>query len=102
MVHTVLTTVQTFLGHTNVTALKDSSYPVTTSNVLVSMSIQNHTCIPIFIFLFRVDVNECALDKGGCDHKCINKGGSFHCVCEDGYRLLSDGKTCVVGMYMYA
>ena len=43
------------------------------------------------------DINECGLDKGGCDHKCVNQAGSYHCACEDGYSLLSDGRTCVAG-----
>ena len=41
------------------------------------------------------DINECGLDKGGCDHKCVNKAGWYHCVCEDGYSLQSDNRTCV-------
>lgn len=43
----------------------------------------------------HADINECGLDKGGCDHKCVNKAGSYHCACEDGYALQSDNRTCV-------
>ena len=43
------------------------------------------------------DVNECGLDKGGCDHKCVNTGGSYHCTCAEGYSLQRDNKTCVAG-----
>ena len=46
---------------------------------------------------YNTDVNECGLDKGGCDHKCVNQGGSYHCTCEDGYTLQKDNKTCVAG-----
>lgn len=42
-----------------------------------------------------VDNNECAIDNGGCDHKCTNYGGYFECSCQDGYNLHEDGKTCV-------
>ena len=41
------------------------------------------------------DVNECGLDKGGCDHKCVNRAGTYHCACDDGYTLLGDNRTCV-------
>lgn len=62
-------------------------------------SISLYVALLMLICLVYTDINECALDKGGCDHKCMNKGGSFHCVCEDGFTLLSDGKTCVEGMH---
>ncbi len=53
------------------------------------------------VFCIHTDINECALDKGGCDHKCVNRGGSFHCECKNGFTLLSDGKTCVEGMQCF-
>nr|CAD7258136.1 unnamed protein product [Timema shepardi] len=38
------------------------------------------------------DINECALNNGGCDQKCINSPGNFSCVCNVGYELfLSNG-----------
>ena len=51
-----------------------------------------------FVLLNLSDVNECGLDKGGCDHKCINRGGSYHCACAEGYSLQSDNRTCVAGI----
>ena len=41
-----------------------------------------------------IDIDECAVDNGGCDHICINKPGSFECQCKEGYALGADGKTC--------
>ena len=46
---------------------------------------------------FIVDYNECAIDNGGCDHKCENYGGYFLCGCDAGYVLHADGKTCFSG-----
>ena len=43
------------------------------------------------------DINECGLGDGGCDHKCINRAGTYQCACEEGYTLQSDKKTCVAG-----
>ena len=40
------------------------------------------------------DIDECALDNGGCDHECKNKPGSFECSCKSGYTLGKDGTTC--------
>lgn len=54
----------------------------------------------IFIFIFRfslfslLDDDECA-NPNICDHKCVNTFGSYQCVCNEGYRLDSDKRTCV-------
>ena len=40
-----------------------------------------------------VDINECAGDHG-CHHLCNNTDGSFHCYCNPGYMLDSNGTTC--------
>ena len=44
-----------------------------------------------YIFL---DIDECAVDNGGCGQICVNKPGSFECQCKEGYALTDDGKTC--------
>ncbi|XP_064348671.1 EGF-like and EMI domain-containing protein 1 isoform X3 [Camelus dromedarius] len=41
------------------------------------------------------DVNECAVVNGGCQQRCINTLGTFHCECDTGYRLHADGRTCI-------
>lgn len=42
------------------------------------------------------DINECALDNGGCSEMCENTNGSFFCACEGDERsLAADGKSCV-------
>ena len=52
------------------------------------------------------DVNECFVNKGGCDHQCINTLGSYECKCNVGYSLAPDGKRCireyqVANIYIY-
>ena len=36
----------------------------------------------------------CAVVNGGCEHTCVNTGGSFYCDCDDGYEVDSDGLSC--------
>lgn len=37
---------------------------------------------------------ECDNNNGGCSHQCSNTVGSFKCLCEKGYLLDEDGKSC--------
>ena len=40
-------------------------------------------------------VNECArVQDNGCNHKCIDTKEGFKCECNEGYRLMPDGKAC--------
>lgn len=42
------------------------------------------------------DIDECAKEKGGCSHECVNLKGGMRCECPDGYRLSeTDAKTCL-------
>ena len=45
-------------------------------------------------FILISDVDECAVDNGGCSQICINKPGSFECQCKDGYALADYSKSC--------
>ncbi len=41
------------------------------------------------------NVDECAKTEiNQCEHKCINTLTSFYCECNEGYRLMKDGKAC--------
>lgn len=42
-----------------------------------------------------LDVDECAVNNGGCEQKCLNSIGSFICLCEPNFRLAADGYSCV-------
>lgn len=44
--------------------------------------------------LVFADVDECSLGTDSCHQLCINVIGSYHCDCEEGYALNSDGRTC--------
>lgn len=40
-------------------------------------------------------VDECArVEMNQCEHKCVNTLTSFYCECNEGYRLMQDGKMC--------
>lgn len=42
----------------------------------------------------ETDVNECS-ELRPCAHKCLNSQGSFRCLCRDGFKLTSDGRSCL-------
>lgn len=41
-----------------------------------------------------VDIDECVIDNGGCEHHCHNNAGSFSCSCNSGYALGYDLLKC--------
>lgn len=41
------------------------------------------------------DINECAVNNGGCQMECCNKVGSYQCKCPKGFKLGPDGKKCL-------
>lgn len=47
--------------------------------------------------LFVLDVDECASGNGMLcrNGQCVNTIGSFQCLCNDGYEVALDGRTCV-------
>lgn len=40
------------------------------------------------------DINECAVDNGGCQDQCCNTIGSYYCRCHAGQKLEEDGRGC--------
>ena len=34
-----------------------------------------------------IDIDECSVNNGGCEHNCTNTEGSFVCSCVEGYSL---------------
>ncbi|CAD0202345.1 unnamed protein product [Chrysodeixis includens] len=43
---------------------------------------------------YCVDIDECANNNGGCDQKCVNDPGGYHCECSKPLTLANDGKKC--------
>ena len=39
-----------------------------------------------------VDINECEYHL--CNQRCMNYGGGYRCLCDQGYILAKDHKTC--------
>ena len=42
---------------------------------------------PDIKIVIYVDIDECDLANGGCEHSCVNTEGAFYCLCEAGYKL---------------
>ena len=38
--------------------------------------------------MILIDINECAINNGGCEHVCTNYVGNYTCSCNSGYALL--------------
>ena len=51
------------------------------------------TNLILIYFLFQ-DVDECAINNGGCEQVCNNTIGSFLCKCVTGYQLDENGFNC--------
>ena len=43
---------------------------------------------------FLIDINECRVRNGDCDHTCTNTLGSYYCSCKDGYKLAANQRDC--------
>ena len=48
----------------------------------------------------HLDVNECEVLNGGCDHRCKNTNGSYVCQCNKGFFLDGNGKSCSGKLYL--
>lgn len=58
-----------------------------------------HKKLAINTEIFLTDIDECAVDNGGCEGQCVNRQGSYQCFCSEGFRLASNGKKCI-GTYL--
>ena len=42
-----------------------------------------------------LDYDECSVENGGCEQKCVNQVPGYECQCDSGYSLDSDNMSCV-------
>lgn len=54
-----------------------------------------------FAGVFFTDIDECAVNNGGCMHECKNTIGSYVCSCHNGYVLHDNGLDCKEGGCKY-
>ena len=54
-----------------------------------------------FAAIFFTDMDECAINSGGCQHECKNTIGSYHCTCHNGFTLDDNGRNCKEGGCKY-
>ena len=46
-----------------------------------------------------LDINECAMSNGDCQHQCKNTNGSYMCQCNEGFFLDGNAKSCFGKFY---
>ena len=44
--------------------------------------------------MFVLDINECAVNNGGCNQTCVDTDVGYNCSCFSGFQLASDMKNC--------
>lgn len=54
-----------------------------------------------FAAVFFTDIDECAVNNGGCQHECKNTIGSYVCSCHNGYTLHDNEHDCKEGGCKY-
>ncbi|XP_017085480.2 dorsal-ventral patterning protein tolloid [Drosophila eugracilis] len=54
-----------------------------------------------FAAVFFTDIDECAVNNGGCQHECRNTIGSYICMCHNGYSMHENGHDCKEGECKY-
>ena len=56
--------------------------------------------LSFIILVYFLVTNPCAVQNGGCQHLCVlshtldNDGLGYKCLCDPGYSIDVDGKTC--------
>ena len=60
---------------------------------------QGIVCLHVLhnVVLFSIkytDIIECTSNNGYCEHSCINTIGSYKCLCDEGYVLNSNARSC--------
>ena len=40
------------------------------------------------------EIDVCKINRGGCEQRCVNRGGQATCYCHTGFKLADDGRNC--------
>ncbi len=95
---TVIKAARTLLGPLSAPAGLDTGSMPMEGHVMVSAShsLSLSPSLPSLqpLSLISSDIDECAVNTDGCEDTCINNVGSFTCVCDPGYALDTNGRTC--------
>ena len=55
----------------------------------VQLKLKFHVSLTTTSDIPCTDIDECSDSNGGCDQQCLNLEGSYECLCEEGYSLIS-------------
>ncbi|XP_017020584.1 protein tolkin [Drosophila kikkawai] len=82
-----------------------SAIPPTATSESNALRVEFHSDKSIqrsgFAAVFFTDIDECAMNNGGCQHECRNTIGSYICLCHNGYSLHENGHDCKEGECKY-
>lgn len=82
-----------------------SSIPPTATSESNALRLEFHSDKSIqrsgFAAVFFTDIDECAVNNGGCQHECRNTIGSYICMCHNGYSMHENGHDCKEGECKY-
>ena len=61
---------------------------------MASKTTQLFSVLYTYTVMLFADIDECTTNISGCNQACNNTDGSFHCICDVGYILSEDRRTC--------
>ncbi|XP_017774281.1 PREDICTED: tolloid-like protein 1 [Nicrophorus vespilloides] len=73
--------------------------PVTSDGNIMRISFSSDPSVQKsgFAAVFFTDMDECAINNGGCQHECLNTLGSYVCTCHNGFTLHENKRDCKEG-----
>jgi hypothetical protein len=71
----------------------------------IKQPVSSTLCVPGYVRTTEghcEDVDECAVQNGGCMQGCVNIKGSYRCLCGREFFLGADGKTCIGNLLCFS